>query len=80
MNLAALLRNFFAATSNPHPIPGAQAPTAPFRFEPQRNQKPAKVKGYHFAKRNETFLRANRKSLESLLALNQSFRGIVCFQ
>ena len=33
-----------------------------------------------FAKRNETFRGLGRKSLESLYAANQLFRGIVCFQ
>jgi hypothetical protein len=34
----------------------------------------------YFAKRNETFRSAGRKSLISLGSLNQCFRGIVCFQ
>jgi hypothetical protein len=34
----------------------------------------------HFAKRNETFRTAGGNSLKSLQALNQVFRGIVCFQ
>jgi hypothetical protein len=33
-----------------------------------------------FAERNESFRMPDRKSLNSLRALNQSFRGIVCFQ
>jgi hypothetical protein len=34
----------------------------------------------HFATRNKTFHEPGRKSLESLWAPNQSFRGFVCFQ
>jgi hypothetical protein len=34
----------------------------------------------HFAARNETFRTAWHKPLKSLLAPNQRFRGIVCFQ
>jgi hypothetical protein len=34
----------------------------------------------HFARRNETLRGSHRKSLKSLWAANQRFRGIVCFQ
>ena len=45
----------------------------------RRNPKPGNAK-VRFAKRNESFRSAGRKSLKSLCALNQSFRVIVCFQ
>src|ERR1700733_8987711 len=41
---------------------------------------PPENRGKHFAKRNETFRTAGGNSLKSLQALNQGFRGIVCFQ
>ena len=44
--------------------------------EGQKQQK----RNESFAKRNESFRSAGLTSLKSLCALNQSFRGIVCFQ
>src|ERR1700733_7834019 len=55
------------------------APRDDERFGLDRAQKQGKRNEY-FAKRNETFRSAGRKSLISLGSLNQCFRGIVCFQ
>jgi hypothetical protein len=52
----------------------------PVRFGPGRAEKAAEARNAHFAMRNETLRMAWGKSLESLWAPNQSFRGIVCFQ
>jgi hypothetical protein len=51
---------------------GVHAMLADAEKRPKRNA--------HFARRNETFRRPGRKSLESLRAPNRAFRGIVCFQ
>ena len=53
--------------------------TGTFRFGRRRGPKQQK-RNESFAKRNESFRTAGLKSLKSLCALNQSFRGIVCFQ
>src|ERR1700690_275511 len=54
-------------------------PSPSFRFGLDQAQKAGK-RNESFAKRNETFRSAWHKSLISLSTLNQSFRGIVCFQ
>jgi hypothetical protein len=50
----------------------------PFRCAAEANAN--ENKGLRFAMRNETFRGEGSKSLKSLMALNQRFRGIVCFQ
>jgi hypothetical protein len=62
-------------------IAGGRRGRRPVRFalganEGQKHQK----RNESFAKRNESFRTAGLKSLKSLCVLNQSFRGIVCFQ
>jgi hypothetical protein len=59
--------------------PGGMRPSPSFRFGLDQAQKAGK-RNESFAKRNETFRSAWRKSLISFRTLNQSFRGIVCFQ
>jgi hypothetical protein len=79
MGLAAPLRNFVAAKLDA--IWGAASLTPPARFASRADEAEKRAKrSPHFAKRNEAFRRACRKSLESLGAPNQALRGIVCFQ
>ena len=59
-------------------VSGAQR-RRPFRFGRPRGPKQRKRKEL-FAKRNQTFRHAGRKSLRALGVRNQSFRLIVCFQ
>jgi hypothetical protein len=54
-------------------------PAGSLRFRSGEAQK-GQEGSARFAKRNETLRSASRKSLESLSAANQSFRGFVCFQ
>jgi hypothetical protein len=49
-------------------------------FRATTRPKNSEKRNERFAMRNETKRIPGRKSLESLSALNQSFRGIVCFQ
>jgi hypothetical protein len=66
--------------------PSRVADAAPFdmalqaRFGARRRRKTPNRKKVHFAMRNETFRGARRKSLKSLRAPIQRFRGFVCFQ
>jgi hypothetical protein len=59
--------------------PGAPFEAASRRLRARRLEK-RPGRNAHFAARNETFRTAWHKSLKSLWAPNQSFRGIVCFQ
>ena len=58
---------------------GARGGPVSFAFGRRRGPKQQK-RNESFAKRNESFRTAALKSLKSLCELNQSLRGIVCFQ
>jgi hypothetical protein len=52
----------------------------PLRFKRRRSQKNREKRNECFGMRNERFRIPDTKSLKSLRAPNQGFRGIVCFQ
>jgi hypothetical protein len=91
MALSALLRNFYAPSARDREaLLGVQTPVATTAEQPiahfassldegKTAEKQRKAEGmFRMAKRNVSHLR--HKPLESLYALNQRFRGIVCFQ
>jgi hypothetical protein len=54
--------------------------TGSFRFVASAEENTNENKGLRFAMRNETFRGEGSKFLKSLMAMNQRFRVIVCFQ
>jgi hypothetical protein len=60
-------------------IPSKRSALVHFALASTKPKKQEK-RNERFAERNESFRMPDRKSLKSLSALNQSFRGIVCFQ
>jgi hypothetical protein len=54
--------------------------TGSFRFVASAEKNTNENKGLRFAMRNETFRGEGSKFLKSLMAMNQRFRVIVCFQ